>query len=97
MYDHLKDGDTIAVEKYTVTSTEGEVERYTLTLKKRENRSAGNDTCMTVHADYPGARDRHFDTHYCAGADTPELFHDWSFEWLKEQCRPDSTIERLED
>ena len=93
MYDNLKPGDKIAEEKYTV-KVDGEVIHYTMTLEKSGAFDYGNGTCMTVHDDYPGTWDQHYDTRYCDGLHKPELFRDWSYEWLKNYLRPDCVIER---
>ena len=35
-----------------------------------------------------------YDTRYCDLTPTGDGFHEWSLEWLKKYCRPDSVIER---
>lgn len=93
MNSNLKPGDKIAEEKYLV-KVDGLVITYTLTLEKSGAFDYGNGTCMTVHCDYKGSMDQHYDTRYCGFAPTAEAFHEWSMEWMKGYCRPDAVIER---
>lgn len=98
MYDNLKPGDVIATEKYLV-KVDGYEYLYTMTLSKSGAFDYGNGTCMLVETrenKENGKRfmDQSYDTRYCTGMATPELFHNWSMQWLKEYCRPDAVIER---
>lgn len=93
MYPNLKPGDVISEEKFIV-KVDGITINYTMTLMKSGAFDYGNGTCMVVHNDYPGSMDQSYDTRYCKHMSTPELFHDWSLEWLKDYCRPDCVIER---
>ena len=95
MYENLKPGDVIATEKYIVKVDDMTI-NYTMTLEKSGAFSYGNGTCVGVHNDYPGSMDMGIDTRYCTGMATPELFHDWSMQWLKDYCRPDAVIERAQ-
>lgn len=90
----LNPGDFIAEEKYIVTTPEGEVINFTMTLEKSGAFDYGNGTCMTLHCDVKGCWDQHYDTRYCKFAPTGDGFHEWSLEWLKDYCRPGCTIER---
>ena len=93
MYENLKPGDVIATEKYIVKVDDMTI-NYTMTLEKSGAFSYGNGTCVGVVNDYPGSMPIGIDTRYCTGMATPELFHDWSLQWLKDYCRPDAVIER---
>jgi len=95
MYDSYKPGDTIAKEHYKVTTPEGSVVNYTMTLEKSGAFAYGNETCVSVSVDYPGVWDMGIDTRYCDGCNSPEAFRDWSLEWLKSECRKGCTIERV--
>lgn len=94
MYANLKPGDVIATEKYLV-KVAGHNITYTMTLEKSGCFDYGNGTCVVVENDYPGSMTECIDTRYCTGMGTPELFHDWSMQWLKDYCRSDAVIERL--
>lgn len=93
MNENLKPGDVIATEKYIVKVDDLTI-NYTMTLSKSGSFSYGNGTCMAVENDYPGSMLESYDTRYCTGMATPELFHEWSMEWLKNYCRSDAVIER---
>lgn len=98
MYANLKPGDVIAKEKYLV-KVDGLEFLYTMILEKSGAFAYGNETCMTVQCkeNKEGGKqymDQGYDTRYCSGMATPELFHDWSMEWLKNYCRPECVIER---
>lgn len=98
MYDNLKPGDVIATEKYLV-KVDGYEYLYTMILSKSGAFNYGNGTCMGVECreNKEGGKQfmtQGYDTRYCTGMATPELFHDWSMQWLKDYCRPDAVIER---
>ena len=55
----------------------------------------GNQTCMTRYED-----DRFvdsYDTRYVAGCNSPEAFHKWSLEFVKETVRPTIKVSRYYD
>ena len=95
MFDNYKPGDKIAEEKFIVTIPEdGTVIHYTVTLEKSGAFAYGNQTCVTVHDDYPGTWDNHYDTRYTKECSTVEGFRAWAFDFLKKSLRPDALIER---
>ena len=98
MYENLKPGDVIATEKYLV-KVDGDEYLYTMTLEKSGAFDYGNGTCMGVECRENKEGGKRFmtqgyDTRYCNGMATPELFHNWSLEWLTNYCRPECVIER---
>ena len=95
MFDEFKPGDKIAEEKFIVTIPEdGTVIHYTITLEKSGAFAYGNQTCVTVHDDYPGTWDKHFDTRYIAECSTVEGFREWALKHLRHELRKDCKIER---
>lgn len=95
MFDEFKSGDKIAEEKFRVTlPDDGTVIHYTVTLEKSGAFAYGNQTCVTVHDDYPGTWDGHYDTRYTKECSTVEGFRAWAFDFLKKGLRPDALIER---
>ena len=102
MYANLKPGDVIATEKYIVKVKDHEDKHqylYTMILSKSGAFDYGNGTCMEVQCrenkeDGKQYMNQYYDTRYCKDMATPELFHEWSMEWLKNYCRPDAVIER---
>ena len=95
MFDEFKSGDKIAEEKFRATlPDDGTVIHYTVTLEKSGSFAYGNQTCVTVHDDYPGTWDNHYDTRYTKECSTVEGFRAWAFDFLKKSLRPDALIER---
>lgn len=95
MFDELKPGDKIAEEKFIVTIPEdGTVIHYTITLEKSGAFAYGNQTCVTVHNNYIGTADEHYDTRYVTECSTVEGFREWALKHLRKNLRPDCKIER---
>lgn len=95
MFDNFKPGEKIAEEKFIVTIPEdGTVIHYVITLEKSGAFDYGNGTCVTVHDDYPGTWDKHFDTRYLTECSTVEGFREWALKHLRHELRKDCKIER---
>ena len=85
--------DTITTQKYLI-ELEGKTYNCETKLMASGAFQYGNQTCMVVTIN-DGAPPRLYDTRYEKGCSTPELFRDWSLEFLKQTLDPDCIITRI--
>lgn len=85
MFDNLKPGDVIEKRQFDLETPEGRVIRYTFTLEKSGSFAYGNQTCVGIETDIPGAIPEGVDTRY----DNRVIsnFRAWAQEYLYQNSR----------
>ena len=85
----------LANEKFELTLEDGSKVIMRCELQKSGAFQYGNQTMM---AQYEGDRlVNTYDTRYVKGCGSPEAFHEWAFEFVKEYVRPTIKVARYYD
>ena len=82
----------IAQENFKLTLEDESQITVKLELCKSGAFQYGNHTCVAWYES--GKLKNTYDTRYEIGCNTPEAFHEWSFEFVKSQVRKTIDVER---